>query len=60
MIEISVLDRKIFFFQDEKLDTLIRNFTDIKDVLNQLGDLRDLDPNHFLGMILIKTLKCVI
>ncbi|KAJ9591988.1 hypothetical protein L9F63_001500, partial [Diploptera punctata] len=38
--------------QDEEQDTLIRNFTDLKDVLNQLGDLRDLDPNHFLGPFL--------
>lgn len=39
------------FAQDEEQDTLIRNFTDVKDVLNQIGDLRDLDPNHFLGML---------
>jgi hypothetical protein len=37
--------------QDEEQDTLIRNFTDLKDVLNQIGDLCDLDPNHFLGML---------
>jgi hypothetical protein len=39
------------FMQDEEQDTLIRSFTDLKDVLNQIGDLRDLDPHHFLGKL---------
>lgn len=39
------------FTQDEEQNTLIRNFTDVKDVLNQIGDLHDMDPNHFLGML---------
>jgi hypothetical protein len=39
------------FTQDEEQDTLIRKFTDVKNGLNQIGDLRDLDPNHFLGML---------
>lgn len=30
----------------------MRSFTDLKDVLNQIGDLRELDPNHFLGPFL--------
>ncbi|XP_023706010.1 Golgi-specific brefeldin A-resistance guanine nucleotide exchange factor 1 isoform X5 [Cryptotermes secundus] len=37
---------------DEEQNTLIRNFTDVKDVLNQIGDLHDMDPNHFLGPFL--------
>ncbi|XP_047109298.1 Golgi-specific brefeldin A-resistance guanine nucleotide exchange factor 1 isoform X1 [Schistocerca piceifrons] len=39
-------------YQDEGHDKLIRSFTDVKEVLNQLGDLRDLDPNHYLGPFL--------
>jgi hypothetical protein len=35
------------FTQAEEQDTLIRKFTDVKDVLNQIGDLRNLD----LGML---------
>jgi hypothetical protein len=41
------------FVQDEEQDTLIRSFTDLKDVLNQIGDLHDLDPHHFLGMLVL-------
>lgn len=36
--------------QDDEQDALIRSFTDLKDILNQIADLRELDPNHFLGM----------
>ncbi|XP_059472257.1 Golgi-specific brefeldin A-resistance guanine nucleotide exchange factor 1 isoform X2 [Neocloeon triangulifer] len=39
-------------YVDEEQDALMRSFTDLKDVLNQIGDLRDLDPNHFLGPFL--------
>lgn len=38
------------FTQDDEQDALIRSFTDLKDILNQIADLRELDPNHFLGM----------
>uniref|UniRef100_A0A224X4T3 Putative guanine nucleotide exchange factor n=2 Tax=Triatominae TaxID=70999 RepID=A0A224X4T3_9HEMI len=38
--------------QDEENDILIRSFTDLKDVLSQIGDLRELDPNHVLGPFL--------
>ncbi|XP_065333294.1 Golgi-specific brefeldin A-resistance guanine nucleotide exchange factor 1 isoform X2 [Cloeon dipterum] len=39
-------------YVDEEQDALMRSFTDLKDVLNQIGDLRELDPNHFLGPFL--------
>nr|CAD7256018.1 unnamed protein product [Timema shepardi] len=38
--------------QDEEQDILIRSFTDLKDILNQIGDLRELDSSHFLGPFL--------
>ncbi|XP_069705453.1 Golgi-specific brefeldin A-resistance guanine nucleotide exchange factor 1 isoform X3 [Periplaneta americana] len=38
--------------QDEEQDSLIRSFTDLKDILNQIGDLREMDPNSFLGPFL--------
>ncbi|XP_075238410.1 sec7 domain-containing protein garz isoform X2 [Lycorma delicatula] len=38
--------------QDEENDLLIRNFSDLKEVLNQIGDLRELEPIHFLGPFL--------
>jgi hypothetical protein len=37
--------------QDDEQDALIRSFTDLKDILNQIADLHELDPNHFLGML---------
>lgn len=42
----------INFCKDEESDILIRSFTDLKDVLCQIGDLRELDPNHVLGPFL--------
>jgi hypothetical protein len=41
------------FTQDDEQDALIRNFTDLKDILNQIADLCELDPNHFLGMLAV-------
>uniref|UniRef100_A0A146LBA7 Golgi-specific brefeldin A-resistance guanine nucleotide exchange factor 1 n=1 Tax=Lygus hesperus TaxID=30085 RepID=A0A146LBA7_LYGHE len=38
--------------QDEENDILVRGFADLKDVLNQIGDLKELEPNHFLGPFL--------
>ncbi|XP_039279024.1 Golgi-specific brefeldin A-resistance guanine nucleotide exchange factor 1 isoform X3 [Nilaparvata lugens] len=38
--------------QDEENDILVRNFSDLKEVLNQIGDLRELEPIHFLGPFL--------
>ncbi|KAK9505516.1 hypothetical protein O3M35_009555 [Rhynocoris fuscipes] len=38
--------------QDEENDILVRSFTDLKDVLGQIGDLRELDPNHVMGPFL--------
>ncbi|CAH1405648.1 unnamed protein product [Nezara viridula] len=38
--------------QDDENDILIRSFTDLKDVLNQIGDLREVEPNHFLSPFL--------
>nr|CAD7403115.1 unnamed protein product [Timema poppensis] len=38
--------------QDEEQDILMRSFTDLKDILNQIGDLRELDSSHFLGPFL--------
>ena len=46
------------FLQDEEQDSLIRSFTDLKDVMNQIGDLRELDPNHFLGMLALFAFYC--
>lgn len=39
-------------FQDSNHDVLIQSFNDLKDVLNQLGDLKDLDPNHYFDPFL--------
>ncbi|GFG39058.1 hypothetical protein Cfor_02589 [Coptotermes formosanus] len=39
-------------YGDDEQDALIRSFTDLKDVLNQIADLHELDPNHFLGPFL--------
>ncbi|KAL0274869.1 UNVERIFIED_CONTAM: hypothetical protein PYX00_002898 [Menopon gallinae] len=38
--------------QDSNHDVLIQSFNDLKDVLNQLGDLKDLDPNHYFDPFL--------
>lgn len=40
------------FFQNLNQDVLIRSFNDLKDVLNQIGDLKDLDPNHYFDPFL--------
>lgn len=37
-------------FQDEENDLLIKSFVSLKDILNQIGDLRELEPIHFLGL----------
>ncbi|GLH14697.1 Golgi-specific brefeldin A-resistance guanine nucleotide exchange factor 1 [Gryllus bimaculatus] len=37
--------------QDEDQDPLIRSFSHLKDTLNQIDDLFELDPNTFLGKI---------
>jgi brefeldin A-resistance guanine nucleotide exchange factor 1 len=49
---LKILPNIVICFKDEEQDALIRSFTDLKDVLNQIGDLRELDPNHFLGPFL--------
>ncbi|XP_066992463.2 Golgi-specific brefeldin A-resistance guanine nucleotide exchange factor 1 [Anabrus simplex] len=38
--------------QDEDQDALMRSFTHLKDTLNQIDDLFELDPNTFLGPFL--------
>lgn len=38
--------------QDEEHDILMRVFQDLRDILNQVTDLRLLDPNVFLGPFL--------
>ncbi|XP_046686267.1 Golgi-specific brefeldin A-resistance guanine nucleotide exchange factor 1-like [Homalodisca vitripennis] len=38
--------------QDEENDILIKGFAALKDVLNSVGDLRALDPLHFLDPFL--------
>ncbi|KAK6628289.1 hypothetical protein RUM43_002101 [Polyplax serrata] len=38
--------------QNLNQDVLIRSFNDLKDVLNQIGDLKDLDPNHYFDPFL--------
>lgn len=38
--------------QDEENDLLIKSFIALKDVLNQIGDLHELEPIHFLGPFL--------
>ncbi|XP_014241483.1 Golgi-specific brefeldin A-resistance guanine nucleotide exchange factor 1 [Cimex lectularius] len=38
--------------QDEENDILVRGFVDLKEVLNQIGDLRELEPNSFLNPFL--------
>lgn len=38
--------------QDLNHDVLVQSFNDLKDVLNQLGDLKDLDPNHYFDPFL--------
>ncbi|KAG8289491.1 G-box binding factor [Homalodisca vitripennis] len=39
-------------FMDEENDILIKGFAALKDVLNSVGDLRALDPLHFLDPFL--------
>uniref|UniRef100_A0A1B6C7R4 SEC7 domain-containing protein n=2 Tax=Clastoptera arizonana TaxID=38151 RepID=A0A1B6C7R4_9HEMI len=38
--------------QDDENDLLIKSFSSLKDILNQIGDLRELEPIHFLGPFL--------
>ncbi|KAL1123465.1 hypothetical protein AAG570_002545 [Ranatra chinensis] len=38
--------------QDDENEILIRSFSDLKDVLNQINDLREMDPSHFLSPFL--------
>lgn len=42
----------IYLFQDLSQDVLIQSFNDLKDVLNQIGDLKELDPNHYFDPFL--------
>lgn len=45
----------LFFvcWQGDENDSLIRLFLKLKELLNQVGDLRHLDPNHYFGMTVI-------
>ncbi|XP_046405240.1 Golgi-specific brefeldin A-resistance guanine nucleotide exchange factor 1 isoform X2 [Ischnura elegans] len=38
--------------QDEEQDSLVKSFHELKDVLSHVGDLMELEPNHFLGPFL--------
>ncbi|XP_063243123.1 Golgi-specific brefeldin A-resistance guanine nucleotide exchange factor 1 isoform X2 [Bacillus rossius redtenbacheri] len=38
--------------QEEEQDALTRSFLDLKDVLNQIADLRELDSSHYLSPFL--------
>lgn len=42
----------IFLIQDYNQDVLVQNLVDLKEALNQLRDLKDLDSGHYFGPFL--------